>query len=142
MFGIFKKNISKEKIKIINKYRNPFLIKDLILEVFDRKGKTDDAVKKEVYEDNFMKVIYSHPDSYNYTYLIYVKDGEELIEVFNRVTTYSSVEVKNFVISDWIYNLYLVTENRIVQENIIEVIKHNKLPRITNDTRFKKIENE
>ncbi len=139
MFNFFKKS----KIKVISKYSNHKTIRDLILKILDREK--DSGYGTEKYEDNNLKIVYSkifRNASTEITYLVYVKNNKELIEVFNRVVSGDGpedVNVNTFVIGDWIYNLYLISEKKIKIEDLVNVENNTTLTKIENDTRFKNI---
>ncbi len=127
MFDNFKK---RRKQKIINQYSNPLKVKDLILKLFDRENTVYSV--REVYEDNFIKVEYNYSTSDGHEYFVYVKDEENLIEVFNR-TSESMQTVKVFVVGEWIYNLYLVANKKITLNDLVDIKNHKKLNVIKNN---------
>ncbi len=135
MFNLFKDN----KIKIINKYSDPEKIKNLLLKIFNVKDKKTPENFDTQYENNNIKIIFSQHSRDGFLYKVYVKQKSELVEVFNRVSN-NGIEVKVFVVGDWIYQLYLVSKKKISSDDLVDLSGNHTLTVSENDKRFKKIE--
>ncbi len=117
-------------LRKINKYKDSNEIRDLILKIFGLKD-SNTRISNNSYEDNVIKVSYSRKDDLH-TYIVYVKDGDELIKVFHRDMDNGCPDVKVLVVGAWIYHLFLVYKKKIPMKDIVDVYKNNKLKRTKN----------
>ncbi len=96
--------------KVINKYTDPSVVSSLILDIFDRHDNY--SVCEDIFEDECVKFMYkfTRPNigEKRNTYKVWIKNGEELILVFDRFKEEYDSKVDVFKIGYWIYHLYRI----------------------------------
>lgn len=106
MFNWFFKNDPKY---VINHYSQSVKVVYLILAVLGRSNNTDDC--EDEFENELIKVSYIRKDfgmNSGRWYKVWIKNGDELVLVFDRHKGDNRVEIKKFKIGYWIYHLYKI----------------------------------